>query len=242
MKYAMKGSISISCGGSMVAAGPTPEDPSALWSSVFLRQFRNLVVSQVKADRAPIAITVGGGQISRKLIATAKLVRPNLSADELDKLGIRGTVINADLVQAILEQYAYETVVTDPHLRIETKRPVIVCGGYKPGRSTDWCAVQRAITMGTKTVINVSNVAQVCDKDPRDHTDAKPLERLSWQEYRALIPPPEKWTPGLSTPFDPVASQLADENNITVFVVSGDPVNLRHLLEGGGFIGTIIEN
>ena len=67
----------------------------------------------------------------------------------------------------------------------------------------------------------------------------KKIEKISWANYRKLIP--EEWNPGLNSPFDPIASKLADESKMEVIIMNGKPIdNLRKCLDGEGFQGTVI--
>ena len=60
-----------------------------------------------------------------------------------------------------------------------------------------------------KTVINLSNVEQVYDKDPKKFPDAKPIKKLTWAGMREIVG--DKWSPGMNAPFDPIAAQKAQE-------------------------------
>jgi uridylate kinase len=52
---------------------------------------------------------------------------------------------------------------------------------------------------------------------------------------------PRKWSPGAHAPVDPVAAQFSDEHHLSAVIVNGrDLTNLRHLLEGKKFNGTVI--
>lgn len=51
-----------------------------------------------------------------------------------------------------------------------------------------------------------------------------------------------KWSPGLNAPFDPIASKLAQVENIKVAIMNGKNLkNLENYLEGKKFKGTIIK-
>ena len=53
---------------------------------------------------------------------------------------------------------------------------------------------------------------------------------------------PEEWDPGLNSPFDPVASKEAKKLGMLVNIINGTKrENLKKLLEGRKFIGSIIE-
>ena len=63
------------------------------------------------------------------------------------------------------------------------KEKILVAGGWKPGWSTDYVAVRIAQRLGVRQVINLSNTDYVYDKDPKLHTDARPLKGLGWEEF-----------------------------------------------------------
>ena len=49
-----------------------------------------------------------------------------------------------------------------------------------------------------------------------------------------------EWKPGLNTPFDPIASKKAQENNFKVIVIGNDLDNFRRVLDDKEFIGSVI--
>jgi uridylate kinase len=62
---------------------------------------------------------------------------------------------------------------------------------------------------------------------------------MSWIEFRRAFG--SRWTPGLNSPFDPVAAGLAKRHGIRAIIADGhDLKNLRHILHGEEFIGTTI--
>ena len=85
----------------------------------------------------------------------------------------------------------------------------------------------------------MSNVDYVFDKDPRKHSDAKKIEKISWQDYRKLIS--QKWKAGMNIPFDPIAAKEAQISKIKVNIIGKDLNNLEKLLESKKFRGTVIE-
>ena len=118
--------------------------------------------------------------------------------------------------------------------------PVVVAAGWQPGWSTDFCVTLLAEDYGIKTVINLSNIDMVYDKDPNKYPDAKPLKRMSWDEVLAIVG--KKWVPGLNTPFDPVAAQKAKDLGLTVINCNGRNFeNLDKILQGKKFVGTTIK-
>ena len=85
----------------------------------------------------------------------------------------------------------------------------------------------------------MTNIDRVYTKDPKKYPDAKPINTISWKEYRDIAG--DTWTPGLNLPFDPIASKLAESLGLTVKILNGkDLQNLGHALDGKPFVGTTI--
>jgi uridylate kinase len=85
----------------------------------------------------------------------------------------------------------------------------------------------------------MTNIDYVYDKDPNKYKDAKKITKLSWNNFLDIIG--REWTPGKNTPFDPVASKLAQKNNINVVILNGNKINnLNNYLQDKKFKGTII--
>lgn len=224
-----KETIIISLGGSLII--PNEVDAG------FLKDFKDLILSFIQQDKRFVLIT-GGGKICRKYNEAAVEIS-NIENDELDWLGIYSTRFNAEFVRILFSEHAEKNIILDPELPLSFEKPILLGGGWKPGNSTDLVAVMIAKNVGAKKIINLSNTDYVYDKDPKTNPDAKKLERISWAEYRALIP--KEWNPGLNSPFDPIASKIAEEEGITVMTMNGKPIdNLANALKGQEFIGTTI--
>jgi uridylate kinase len=142
-------------------------------------------------------------------------------------------------LRIVLGDLAHDELIVNPNDIKGTSKPVVVAAGWKPGWSTDFDAVEMAKIVGAKKVINLSNIDYVYDKDPKVFKDAKKIENISWSEFRKIIP--EKWQPGLNSPFDPIAAKNADEAKIEVAILNGKNItNLKSYLEGKDFLGTRI--
>ncbi len=219
----------ISLGGSLVV--PDEIDVN------YLRQFKNLVEQEIKKGNKFVLI-VGGGKTSRRYSESAKKLG-NLNPDDLDWLGIHATRLNAHLLRTIFRKFANLEIITNPHQPISSTKPIIIAAGYRPGWSTDYDAVLLAQKYKSNTVLNLSNIDFVYDKNPK-YKDAKPLKNISWKAFRKIVG--NKWDPGLSLPFDPVASKLAEKLKLRVIVMNGKPLlNLKNFLAGKIFKGTIIK-
>ncbi len=221
----------ISLGGSVIV----PHTPDAQ----VLRNFITLIQARVALGERFI-IVVGGGGIAR-MYQTALVDLHITDHGALDTVGVATTRLNAELVRIAFGDIAFPQVVSAVHSEHEWKEPVVVASGMHPGNSTDFCAVKHAVACGDARVINLSNTSQVYTRDPRIDKNATPFSRITWREYRKLIP--QEWKPGLSSPFDPVASMLAEKEGITVYIMDGrDISNIKNFFEGSAYTGTVIVN
>jgi len=223
------GTIIISLGGSLIIPDDIDVD--------FLKDFKKLILSHVEKGKKFVIIT-GGGKVCRKYIKVAKeLSKP--SDEDLDWIGIASLKLNAELLRVIFGEYAHKEVVADLSTHFTFEKPVVIGSAFGPGRSTDWDAVEGAKTFGAKKIINLSNTDYVYDSDPKINSNAKKIEKISWAEYRKLIP--KEWNPGLNSPFDPIASEMAEKESIEVIIMNGKPIdNLAKCLNGEKFLGTVI--
>ncbi|MCE9585517.1 UMP kinase [Candidatus Nomurabacteria bacterium] len=222
--------IVISLGGSLIVPEEIDVD--------FLKDFKNLIISQVEKGKKFIIIT-GGGRCCRKYLDALKQIT-NPSDTELDLMGIAFTRMNADLVRIIFGDIVYSKLILDPDLIPITDKHIMVGGGWRPGNSSDLASIHCAISVNSKKVINLSNIDYVYDKDPNKFSDAKKIENISWEEFRKILP--LEWNPGLNTPFDPVAAKKSEEQNIEVAIMNGKNLeNLENYLNGEKFIGTVIK-
>ncbi|MCX6752603.1 MAG: UMP kinase [Candidatus Nomurabacteria bacterium] len=225
----MQETIIISLGGSLIIPDQIDVD--------FLKSFKTLILSHVKQGKK-FVITTGGGKLCRRYQDVAKEFG-NPSHEDLDWIGIASLKLNAELVRVIFGEYAHEKVISNLSLDFDFKKSIVIGSAYEPGHSTDYDAVLAAKNVGAKKIINLSNIDYVYDSDPKNNPKAKKIENISWAEYRKLIP--EKITPGLNSPFDPTASEMAQREGMQVVIMNGKPIdNLAKCLNGEKFMGTVI--
>lgn len=223
-----KENIIISLGGSLVAPGEI--------DTTFLKTFKKAIAKYLDTKR--FFVFVGGGKICRSY--QKALLEFGADNKERDWIGISVSRLNAEVVKQSFDKLAFDKVLTDPTKKVNSRRDIAVFAGWKPGWSTDYCSVMLAKNMGIKVIVNVSNIDYVYDKDPSKFKNAKAIKEISWQEFRKLVG--EKWTPGLSVPFDPRASKMAEILKIKVVIVNGKHMErLENFLNGKTFIGTIIQ-
>ena len=210
----MEETIIISLGGSLVI--PDLPDPD------FVNTFKAIILEEIKKGRR-FVIIVGGGKVCRQYQdALSKTIKANNT--DLDWIGIYTTRLNAEFVRMSFEGIAENEIVLDPSRLASFTKPIIIGAGWKPGWSTDFDAVMMAEQMGAKKIINLSNTDYVYDSDPKKNPNAKKIEEISWSEYRKLIP--AEWIhSGLNTPFDPIASDRAEKNGMTVMIINGKPID-----------------
>ncbi len=230
IEYLMKPkTIVISVGGSLIV-------PDGI-DAGFLKSFRALILRQLKKGRR-FVIVCGGGKTARRYQEAAKSIS-GITEDDVDWIGIHGTRINAHLMRTIFRKYAHPQIVKNPTEKINFKEQILVAAGWKPGFSTDYDAVLLAKNVGSKTVVNLTNIDYVCDKDPKKFSNAKPVKEISWKDFRRLLP--GKWDPGINYPFDPVASREAEKSGLQAVIMNGRNLkNLENYLEGRQFVGTVI--
>ena len=238
----------LSVGGSIIA----PDKPDVDFLSGFSKMVTDYLL---KNPESRLVLVAGGGAPARvyqnayrEVAATfdgeqkkaLSFSNDNETNNACDWIGIMATRVNAQILKACFGPMCPADVVTDP-----TKAPdvfegrVMVAAGWKPGFSTDNDAVLLAEKYGADTVVNLSNIAKVYTDDPKKNPDAKPLDKISWADFRKMVG--DEWVPGKNCPFDPIASKKASELKLSVICAAGKNIeNIRTILDGGDYFGTTI--
>ena len=227
----MENTFVISLGGSVFV-------PQSIIDIGYLRRFRLFLKKQIQKGHKFVLVAGGGGVCREYQAAAVKIAKASQS--DRDWVGIYSTWLNAQLLRVIFRKEA-EPVIFDQRFKFKKfgKKLLIVVGGGRPGSSTDFAATQIAVDMGIKRVINLTNLPFVYTGDPKKDKTAKPIKTINWKDYFKVICP--KWSPGMHSPFDPVASKLAQKNGIEVIVADGkDLANAAKIINGQKFRGTII--
>jgi uridylate kinase len=222
--------IIISLGGSLII-------PNGGVDHQFLKTFREVIIKFVEKGFR-FFIIAGGGKTCRNYQEAARQV-VELSSEDIDWLGIHTTHLNGHLLRTIFRGYSYPKVLTHYAEKEDVSEPIVIAAGWKPGHSTDYDAVSFAKLYNCDTVLNLSDIPFVYDKDPDKFPDAKPLREISWKDFQKIVG--DTWDPGLNAPFDPGASKLAAEASLKVVVMNGHNLqNFENYLEGKDFEGTVI--
>lgn len=230
-----KENIIISLGGSLVAPGEI--------DTAFLKSFKKSVGKFLGSKK--FFIFVGGGKVCRNY--QKALLEFGGDVKDRDLIGIDVSRLNAQVVKQLFGEWAYSEIITNPTKKVTTKKDIVVAAGWKPDWSTDYCSVILAKNMGIKTIVNLTNVDYVYDlpagrqaKTQQDFKDAKPLKQISWKDFRKIVG--NVWKPGLSMPFDPRASKMAEILKIKVAVINGYKLDrFENFLHNRSFIGTTIQ-
>lgn len=221
--------IVVSVGGSLIV--PDTIDTG------FLARFKTLILEKVHRGFS-FTIIAGGGRVCRRYQEAADVVTP-LSRQDLDWLGIHVTRLNGQLLRNIFAGYAHPQVIKNPTIDVDADEPIVVAAGWQPGCSTDYDAVLMAKNLGARRLVNLTNIDHVYTADPKKDPDAKKIEKISWKEFRELIP--REWDPGLSSPFDPVAAKEAQGLGLEVAIMNGMNLDtFSNYLDGKPFEGTVI--
>lgn len=228
--------IVISVGGSLIV-------PQGGIDTNFLSRLNTFIRAKIaEYPGRQFFLVAGGGMTTRNYQKAAKeIIGKDIPDDDLDWLGIHSTRLNGHLLRTIFRDIAHLHIIEHYDIIRKATESVVIAAGWKPGRSTDYCAVLLAEDYKAEVVINLSNITQVYDSDPKENKNARVIHKISWKDFRVLVG--DTWSPGLNTPFDPIAAKKAESLDLTVVVVDGNNFeNLEKYWEGKPFVGTIIES
>ncbi|HLF94651.1 MAG TPA: UMP kinase [Planctomycetota bacterium] len=190
-----------------------------------------------------VAIVVGGGNIIRG----GEISKHGVTQATGDSMGMLATVINALVLQDVLEHEGLATrvmtalsvhSVAEPYIRrravrhLEKGRVVILAAGTgNPHFTTDTAAALRATELSCEVLLKASKVDGVYTDDPHKNPKAKKIERLSYLDVlnkRLSVMDVTAISMCMEHHLPIIVFNLRQEGNI-VKGVSGEP------------IGTIIE-
>ena len=187
-----------------------------------------------------VAIVVGGGNFWRG--------RSNQQMDRCtsDYIGMLGTTMNALAIGDAFKQLGQEVrVQTGVEMRqiaeyfikdralkhLNNKRVLVFgCGTGSPFFSTDTAAALRAAEINADALLKATNVDGIYDKDPRKHTDAKKIDKITYLDVLKKK----------LNVMDTTATSLCMDNEIPIVVFDiNEHGNLKKVLLGET-IGTIV--
>ena len=220
--------IVLSLGGSLIV----PNNIDFL----FLKKFRKSILNFIKKGNRVI-IVCGGGKTCRNYDNAAKKIT-KISNENLDKLGIKSTKLNAELVRVIFGKYAYSKI--EPNYNKKNLKFKILIGcGFLPGTSSDYDAVMWAKNYNADYIVNLTDVDYVYTKDPAKYKKAKKIESLDWNTLQKIVG--LKWKAGAQFPFDPIATKIAKKLKLKLVFLNGKNIkNFENFLNNKKFKGSII--
>ncbi len=219
--------VVLSLGGSLIV--PNEIDYS------FLKKFRKLILNFIKKGNRDI-IVCGRGITCRKY-NNSDIKITKISNENLDKLGIKATELNAELVRVIFAKYAYPKIEQD-YRKKNLKFKILMSCGYLTGSSSDYDAVMWAKNYNADYIVNMTDVDYVYTKDPKQK-GAKKIEKLDWNTLQKIVG--TKWKAGANFPFDPIATKIAKKAKLELIILNGKNLkNFEKFLNRKKFKGSII--
>ncbi|MFP3951445.1 MAG: UMP kinase [Candidatus Bathyarchaeia archaeon] len=179
-----------------------------------------------------IVVVCGGGRPAREYIRLGR----ELGASEAlqDRLGILATHLNALLMIAALGEEADGRIHRRPsEVNKHLDGKILVGGGYMPGVSTDYRAVQFAGAMNADLIINATDYGGVFDRDPGVSPEAEKFDEMSFEELEEIVLERFEQAPGDYGLFDLKGVRLAERLGIPVIFIDGsDPREIIRAVEG----------
>ncbi len=183
------------------------------------------------------ALVVGGGPMARDEIS--KLRKIGAKEYYLDMMGIQATRLNATLVSLALGNLMEVPRSIDEAVRQMKLYERVIMGGTEPGHTTDAVSLLLAEALSRDTVVNVTNVDYLYDRDPK-LKGAKKIEKISYSSAVEMITS-EKRGAGANFPLDILSLNIARRSNIRIKIVSfRSPKNVFNAINNRKFDGTTV--
>ena len=235
----MKKKIVIKIGGSLLFSKNGDIDTKKI------SDFCNIIENRDAYDS--VIVVCGGGTLARTYI---NAVRNNNGNEALcDLIGIAISRINGQLLLASLKDRAYPMVPTSiEEMSLATLfKKIIVMGGLQPGQSTTSVALEVAEFINANSVVILTDVHGIFDKDPKKHTDAKLYNKLTHAKLQEIILTSfgdNQAAAGEYRIFDAVSLQILRRSKINAIVMSGQDFNDFKKFWNGEkeFTGTVISS
>tara|TARA_Y100000310_G_C20682023_1_gene816549 strand:+ start:1799 stop:2464 length:666 start_codon:yes stop_codon:yes gene_type:complete len=217
--------VVISIGGSALNPGKV--------NKTFLRSLKSTVLKLSKKHK--LVLVTGGGGIARDYI-TALNDKPVYVRDVM---GIHCTRLNATLLASYLGKCNQEIPETLEHIHdlLQDFR-IVVCGGLRPGTTSDGTTASVADYLDADTMINMTNVKGLYTKDPSKFKNAKFVKNICHKHFKTFMDK-VKEKPGQHFILDSTAAKIARDGKRKVIVLKGIK-NLENAVLGRKFEGTTI--
>ncbi|MFB3889435.1 MAG: UMP kinase [Candidatus Bathyarchaeia archaeon] len=194
----------------------------------------------IKAQGHEVAVVVGGGALAREFIGIAKSLGLDMQAQ--DEVAISVSRLFAQLLLKKLGASACSKVAVtlDEAAECLAERKIAVMGGLKPGITTDAVAALVAEHVNADLLVKGTDQEGIYDKDPRKHSDAKKLDRVSLDDLMGTLSEGEHKA-GMHQIVDPEAVKVLKRKRVKLIVVNGfKPENFLAVVAGER-VGTVVE-
>ena len=197
------------------------------------------LIKTVKSQGNEVVVVVGGGALAREFIKIAKDL--GLDMQGQDEIAISCSRLFAQLFLKRLGEVGCSKVAItlDDAAQCLSEEKVVVMGGLKPGITTDAVAALVAERVNADLLVKGTDQEGVYDKDPRNHSDAVKLDRLSFDDLSKVFEG-SVHKAGIHQIIDPEAIKVLKRHRVKLIVVSGfKPENILAAVNGEK-VGTII--
>ena len=222
--------IVISLGGSLIIPDDVDVD--------LLEKFKRVILKNTK--RYKFIVVCGGGSIARKYINALR--NSGMNSNFQSFAGISATRMNARFMSYF---FRYNQHMGIPHTMDAVKNylkktDITFCGAleYKPNQTSDTTSAEIAKHFDS-IFINLTDVAGLYSKNPKEHKDAKFIPSISWKDFDKMASKME-FKPGQHFVLDQTASKIIMKDKITTYILGKDMIQLNNLLNRKKFKGTTI--
>jgi uridylate kinase len=197
------------------------------------------LLKKLKTKGHTVAVVVGGGTLAREFITIAKNL--NLDEQSQDEIAISISRVFAQLFLKKLGKLncGSMSLTVDDASDCLSKGKIAVMGGLKPGMTTDSVAALLAERVNADLLVKGTDQDGVYNKDPRKHSDAVKLDRLSFDDL-ANVFSESRHKAGIHQIIDPEAVKILKRQRVKLVVVNGfAPENILAAVNGEN-VGTLI--
>ena len=194
------------------------------------------VIAELNSEGNSVAVVVGGGDVSRKYINSARDM--GLSPYQQDTIAIHASRLNARLVAMKLGGVSSVPTSIDGMLLRLARNRVAVMGGLRPGITTDTVAAIVAQRWHADLLVKGSDQDGIYTEDPKKNRRAKKLDKISFDKMKEILGGTHK--PGIHSIVDPVAVDQLLTSKVMLIVINGfEPRGVLKAVHGEK-IGTIV--